>query len=127
MLHTVLPILGEAGLHQLVFLRIDGVAETTRILHGDFLIPTLIACSTLALEGIEARHVDVHVWQRQRNAGVAHVLVQVGGEAQRHAQAGKARIPRYRTGSRRLCQGLRVIHGREIVLLVARRSKVDTG
>ena len=67
MLHTVLPILGEARLHQLVFLRIDGVAETTRILHGDFLIPTFIARSTLSLEGIEARHVDVHVWQGQRN------------------------------------------------------------
>ena len=89
MLHTVAPVAREFGVEQLVFLGRDGVAELAGIAHRDFLIPALLAGHLLAFEGIEAADGDVQVGHGQGDGGVAHVLVEVHGGTQGHADAGE--------------------------------------
>ena len=53
-LHAVFPVLDKIGVHELVFLGVDRVAELSGIAHRDLLIPFLVAHLMLAAEGIEA-------------------------------------------------------------------------
>ena len=77
-LHAVLPVFDEVGVHELVFLGRDGVAKLAGVAHGDFLIPSFFSHLVLAAEGIEAGDADVQVGQRHGDARVAHILAQVG-------------------------------------------------
>ena len=88
-LHTVAPVLYQVRLHEQVFLRGDAVAQTSGVAHGYLLIPALLACHALALEGVEAAYGDIEVGERDCHGGVAHVLVEVGGSADCHAEAGE--------------------------------------
>ena len=126
-LHAVAPVLGEAGVHEFVLLGADFVFELSGIADGDFLVPALVADGLLALEGVEVGHGDVEVGQRERYGGVAHVLVEVEGGGQRHAQAGELGAPGDGTGARGLGVGLGVVHGRQVVALVAAGGEVDAG
>ena len=126
-LHAVLPVLDEVGVQQLFFFRRDGVGEMTRVAHGDFLIPALLACHVLALERIEARDGNVQVGHGERHGGIAHVLSQVERRRQRQADARERRAPAHRRRARRLCHRLRVVHRREVVALVAARGEVHVG
>ena len=63
--HTVAPILRQAGVHQLVFLHVDRIGQTTRIAHRDLLIPPLVANHLLTSEGIEVGNRDAHLRQAQ--------------------------------------------------------------
>ena len=126
-LDAVAPVARQARLHDLVLLGSDGVGDVAGIAHGDLLVPPFLAHHVLALEGIEARDADVQVGESHGDGRVAHVLLQVHGAAQRHADAGEAGAPRHGAGTRRLGAQLWVVHRREVVLLVARGGKVDTG
>ena len=74
-------------MQQLILLGGDRVAEVTRILHRDLLVPALGPCPLLTLEGVETRDRDIKIGQCERDGRVAHVLVQVGSGAERHANA----------------------------------------
>ena len=54
MTHVILPVFGKTGVQQFILLRVDGVVEITRVTHGDFLVPAIIAHLLLTLEWIEA-------------------------------------------------------------------------
>jgi len=54
MLHAVFPILEQRRMQQFVFFRGDGVGQGSRVVHADFLIPSLLAHRMLTLERIEA-------------------------------------------------------------------------
>ena len=64
-LHTVAPVLCQAGVHQFVFLSMYLVLELTSIAHTNLLVPTLLTHHVLSAEGIELRHVDVQIRHRQ--------------------------------------------------------------
>ena len=64
-LHAVAPILDEVGFEQQILLGVDRIAQMSRIAHGDFLIPSLLACHFLAFEGIETAYGNVQVGQLQ--------------------------------------------------------------
>ena len=86
-LHTVAPVACQTGVHQLVFLGADRVAQLSGIAHRNLFIPALLARHLFSLEGVESADVDVQVGQCQGNGRVAHVLVQVHGGAHSHAYA----------------------------------------
>ena len=95
MLDAVLPVAAEAGVEHLVLLGVDGVVEVTGVLHGDFLIPPFLAHHLLASEGVESCDVDVHLWERQLERGVAHVLRDIHRRGDAHADAGESRAIGY--------------------------------
>ena len=127
MLHTVLPVLSKAGVHELTLLGIDLVGHVTSITHRDLLIPAFLAGTLLPLERIELGHGYSQFGQRHTDSRVAHVLVQSHTSVNAHTDTRELGAPRYRRGTCRLGPGLRIIHGGEVVLLVTRRSEVYAG
>ena len=125
MLHTVAPVLGQIGRHELVFLGVDGVGDMSGIAHRNLLVPALLSGCVLATEGIEAADGDVHVGQRQCDGGIAHVLVEVHRRAQRHAYARESGAPVDRRCTRALRHGLRIVHTVQVVALIAACGEVD--
>ena len=78
-------------------------------------------------ERIETGDADVEVGQRHGDGRIAHVLAEVGSRTERHADARERRAPVDRRGTCRLGERLRVVHTRQVVTLITRRSEVDTG
>ena len=120
MLHAVFPVLDKIGVHELVFLGVDRVAELSCIAHRDLLIPFLVAHLMFAAEGIEARDADVQVGQRHGDTRVTHVLREVGRGTQRQSDTGEGSAPTDRRGTCGLCERLRIVHTRQVVTLILR-------
>ena len=87
MRHTVAPVLNQIRLKQFVLLCKDAVAQLTRIAHGDFLIPALLADHLLPLERVKARQRDIQTRQGYVHRRVLHILrkVEVSGKRQTDA------------------------------------------
>ena len=77
------------------------VGHLARVLHRDFLVPALLARALLAFEGVEARDVENHRGQRDRDGLVLRVLRD--GHVGREREGGSG--PVLRVGDRRV--GLR--------------------
>ena len=92
-LPSVAPVLDERAVHQLVLLGVDAVGDVSGVAHRNLLVPLLVAHRLLSSERIEAGDGNVEVWQGHRNRRVAHVLREVGGRAERHADAGERGAP----------------------------------
>lgn len=69
-LESVAPVFYEVRLEELVFLRVDRVAELSGIAHRDLFIPALFAGHVLALERIKSAHRNVEVRQREAHGRV---------------------------------------------------------
>ena len=76
-LHTITPVSRQTGVEQQVFLGSDGVAQLSRVTHGNLLVPAFLARHLLSFEGIEAADGDIQVGHGQSDGRVAHILVQV--------------------------------------------------
>ena len=127
MLESVLPILDQAGMEELVFLCADRIGELSCIAHGDFLIPFLLTHSIFPAERIEPTDGYVQVGQCHGEARVAHVLRQVGSRAEGHPNAGECRAIADRGCTRTLRHRLWVVHAVQVVSLIGSRREVDTG
>ena len=75
MLHSVSPVFNQIRLEEQILFGRDAVAESSRIAHGDLLIPTFLADCPLPLEGESTAHRDGHAGERDSDGGVAGGLV----------------------------------------------------
>ena len=127
-LDAVLPVLGQTGVQDPVFLHVvDLVLEVTRILHRDLLIPPGRSRRLLPFEGIELGDVDGKRRQFHTERRVAHVLRDVERRVDCHADAGESRVETHGRGTRRLRPRGGVIHRSEVVGVVGRRRVVHAG
>ena len=83
MLPCISPVLDEITLHELVFLRIDRVADMSSITHRNLLIPFLITHHLLSAERIETGNGNIEVRKCHSQTGVTHILRKVGSSAER--------------------------------------------
>ena len=127
MTHTVLPVLDEIAVEQQVLFRVDAVREGSCVGSGYLLVPSLPAYRLLALEGIEAVERDVQGGQSHGDAGVAHVLREVEGTRERQAYVCERLAVADGRGTCALRVALRIVHGRQVVALVAAGSEVHAG
>ena len=118
MTHTIAPVLDKTALEEQILLGVDAVCECAGIAHAYLLVPTLLACHLLALEGIEAVELDSQVGQRNRKAAILYLLGKVEVATQRQTDIGEGLtvVDTARPDTLRIA--FRIVHADEIIALV---------
>ena len=124
MFHAVLHVVERLARENLILGGGYRVGQLTRVLHRNLLIPAVLAHLLLAFEGVDARHIEDHRRQRNRDTLVLRVLR--NGHVCREREGGTGPILRERNrrvGLRR--ENIVQVGGR--VLVVAARGEVYRG
>ena len=74
-LHGVFSVFNQIRLEEQILFGRDAVAESSRIAHGDLLIPTLLADGMFPLEREGTAHRDGHAGERDSDRRVAGGLI----------------------------------------------------